>query len=60
MPPANAFWGAVVEIAPFDQDEATALLRRGLDQDEYTRVNRDRPLAGIFPRALIRAPRKAV
>ncbi len=53
-PPADAFWGTIVEIPPLDLDEATALLRRGLDDDEYARVDRDRPIAGIFPRALIR------
>ena len=53
-PPADAFWGAVVEIPPLDADEVTSLLTRGLDDDEYARVASDRALSGILPRALIR------
>lgn len=53
-PPADAFWGAIVEIPPLDQAEATALLQRGLDDDEFARVDRDRPIGGLYPRMLIR------
>lgn len=53
-PPADAFWGTVVEIPPLDFEEATALLRRGLDEEEYAHVNLDRSIGGVFPRALIR------
>lgn len=54
-PPADAFWGSVVEISPLDYEQTEHLLRLGLDAAEYQQVDRDRGIAGEHPRALIRA-----
>lgn len=53
-PPANAFWAAVVEIPPLDLNEASTLLRLGLDEQELARVRGDLAISGIHPRFLIR------
>jgi len=53
-PPADAFWGTVVEIPPLDGPETQRLLRLGLDDHEYALVSRDRSPASAFPRTVIR------
>jgi energy-coupling factor transporter ATP-binding protein EcfA2 len=53
-PPADAFWGAIVEIPPLSVSETTELLRRGLDEDEYRIVDAERMIAGAHPRTVIR------
>jgi energy-coupling factor transporter ATP-binding protein EcfA2 len=53
-PPADAFWGAVVEIPPLNHEETERLLRLGLDDHEYHQVDRDRSIAGAHPRSVIR------
>lgn len=53
-PPADAFWGAIMEIAPLSYEETEDLLRLGLDDDEYRQVERDRSIAGGHPRSVIR------
>lgn len=53
-PPADAFWGSIVEIAPLGYEETEHLLRLGLDDDEYSQVDRDRGIAGGHPRSVIR------
>ncbi len=53
-PPADAFWASAVEIPPLDQEEVTKLLALGLEPAELDALDGDRPVAGIFPRALIR------
>lgn len=53
-PPADAFWGRVVEIPPLDYEQTEALLRRGLSDEEQRRLSDDRLLAGAHPRFLIR------
>jgi hypothetical protein len=58
-PPADAFWGAVVEIPPLSADETTELLRRGLDEDEYRRAA-DQVISGAHPRTVIRAAQAAM
>lgn len=54
VPPADAFWGAVVEIPPLDLGETERLLRLGLEDDEFAAFDRDRPVSGAYPRWLIR------
>lgn len=51
-PPAEAFWGAVVEIPPLTKQEITEFLQRGLSKDEWRHLQ-TLPLAG-HPRFLIR------
>ncbi len=53
-PPADAFWGAVVEIPPLNHEETERLLRLGLGDREYRQVDRDRSIAGAHPRSVIR------
>lgn len=53
-PPADAFWGRVVEIPPLSYAETEGLLRRGLTDEEYQRVDVERPLSGAHPRYVIR------
>lgn len=53
-PPADAFWGATVEIPPLETDEIERLLHLGLDDREYALVSRDRNEASAFPRSIIR------
>ncbi|MEA2300857.1 MAG: hypothetical protein QOE44_1392 [Solirubrobacteraceae bacterium] len=62
-PPADAFWGTIVEIPPLDAGEVARLLRLGLDPDELGRVEADpvrRPAADAHPRQVIRAARAAL
>lgn len=59
-PPADAFWGAVVEIPPFEAAEIDDLLRRGLTDDEYRQVDVDRPISGARPRYVVRWAQQAL
>lgn len=59
-PPADAFWGSIVEISPLDHEQTERLLRLGLDSAEYQEVDRHRGIAGEHPRALIRAAQAAL
>ncbi|HMI80700.1 MAG TPA: hypothetical protein VK480_02820, partial [Solirubrobacterales bacterium] len=52
-PPAEAFWGAVVEIPPLNEHEVLEFLHKGLSNDEIAQL-RKLPLAGFHPRLLIR------
>jgi predicted transcriptional regulator/energy-coupling factor transporter ATP-binding protein EcfA2 len=54
MPPADAFWAKVVEIAPLDHEETEEFLRRGLEPQEFEDIGAERPPAGLHPRLLIR------
>jgi hypothetical protein len=53
-PPADAFWGRIVEIPPLDYAETEQLLSRGLSEQELQRLDDDRLLSGAHPRFLIR------
>jgi DNA-binding MarR family transcriptional regulator len=60
-PPADAFWAAVVEIAPLDSEQTERLLRLGLDEREYRIVDRERVRAGgDHPRYVIRAAQETL
>ncbi|MCA1689031.1 MAG: hypothetical protein LC720_00825 [Actinobacteria bacterium] len=61
-PPADAFWGTLVEIPPLSADEVARLLRLGLDPEELGRVEGDPawPPADAHPRQVIRASRDAL
>jgi hypothetical protein len=53
-PPADAFWGVIVEIPPLGAQEVEELLRKGLGPTERKKVRPNSPIAGIHPRELIR------
>jgi len=53
-PPADAFWGRIIEIPPLDSAETEQLLHRGLSEQELQRLDDDRLLSGAHPRFLIR------
>lgn len=53
-PPADAFWSSIVEIPPLSLAETERFLRIGLSEDEFQSVDPDRPIAGTYPRHLIR------
>jgi len=53
-PPADAFWGRIIEIPPLDDAETEQLLRRGLSEQELRRLDDDRLPSGAQPRFLIR------
>jgi hypothetical protein len=55
-PPADAFWGAIVEIPLLSVSEIADLLRRGLDEDEYRLVDDavEWVITGAHPRTVIR------
>lgn len=53
-PPADAFWGGIVEIPPLNYEETERLLRLGLADHEFEEVDRDWSLAGAHPRTVIR------
>jgi hypothetical protein len=55
-PPADAFWGAIVEISLLSVSEIAKLLRRGLDEDEYRLVDDavEWVITGAHPRTVIR------
>ena len=54
-PPADAFWGAYVEIGPMDGQQVRTLLERGLDWEEAKLVfSGIRPESGV-PRRIIHA-----
>jgi predicted transcriptional regulator len=54
-PPAEAFWGAVVEIPPLSLFEIQEFIARGLEPNEHLDLANGLPLAGQTPRILIRA-----
>lgn len=53
-PPADAFWGRVIEIPPLDHEQTDEVLRRGLSEEEQHRLDDDRSPCGAHPRFLIR------
>lgn len=53
-PPADAFWGTVVEIPKLTGAEIDRLLRLGLDEDEYGRIDHERAAVAAHPRSVIR------
>jgi hypothetical protein len=61
-PPADAFWGAVVEIPLLSVSEIAELLRRGLDEDEYRLVDDavEWVITGAHPRTVIRTAQFAL
>ncbi len=59
-PPADAFWGVLVEIPPFDSRETQRLLRLGLDDREYGLIDHDRNVGSSFPRTIIRDAQAAL
>lgn len=59
-PPADAFWSAVIEVPPLDHGQTERLLRLGLAEHEYLLVDRDRVLAGAYPRSVIRSAHEAL
>jgi predicted AAA+ superfamily ATPase len=53
-PPADAFWGAQVEIPPLGFEEVGELIERGLEPGEREALGERLPLSGGTPRLLIR------
>lgn len=61
QPPADAFFSAVLEIPPLDEQEIEQLLRRGLEEDEARVVLQQpkRPLTD-YPRDVVRFARSTL
>jgi predicted transcriptional regulator len=53
-PPAEAFWGAAVEIPPLSPEEVDQFVEVGLNPEERSRLRPDLELFGQTPRLLIR------
>ncbi len=61
QPPADAFFSALFEVPPFNEQEIEQLLRRGLDEDEARIVLQQpkRPLMD-YPRDVVRFARSTL
>lgn len=54
-PPADAFWDAIVEVGPMEQDEVREMIERGTDFEEAKIALSNLPIVDIEPRRMIQA-----